>query len=371
MEAKSVRFRDMWDPAEKLSLRPKEKAALTQWVRAPTTPQRTVTRSRIVLAAARGLSNCAIAREVGVSRPTVIKWRRRFEAERLECLPKDRPRPGGGTPPLSEAVVQAVIERTLHHRPEGATHWSTRSMARDRGISRSAVQRIWSAHELKPHLVKTFKLSRDPDFVKKLRDVVGLYRNPPENALVLCCDEKSQIQALNRTQPGLPLKRGRAGTMTHDYRRNGTTTLFAALNVLNGQVIAECRPRHRHQEFLRFLRRLDREVPKELDLHLILDNYQTHKHEKVRRWLARRRRFHFHFIPTSSSWLNLVERWFAELTNKAIRRGSFESVPDLERTIYEFVAHSNGSARPFVWTATANRILKKIKRCKLVAETLY
>lgn len=359
----------MWKPAPKLPITKTQKTTLSKWVRSPTATQRTVTRSRIVLAAARGLSNCEIAREVGVSRPTVIKWRDRFETEGVNCLTVDRPRPGGGTPPLPATVVEDVIETTLHTKPAPATHWTTRSMARAKSISPSAVQRIWSAHELKPHLSKNFKLSRDPDFVKKLRDVVGLYMNPPENALVLCFDEKSQIQALDRTQPGLPLKRGRAGTMTHDYKRNGTTTLFAALNMLDGTVIAECHPRHRHQEFLKFLRRLDREVPKELDLHLILDNYQTHKHAAVRRWLARRKRFHFHFIPTSSSWLNLVERWLAELTNKSIRRGAFESVPSLVRTIYDFVEHYNSDARPFVWTATAAEILKKVNRCKLVAAT--
>ncbi len=226
-----------------------------------------------------------------------------------------------------------MIEATLHEKPPGQTHWSVRSMARAQGISPAAVQRIWVAHGLKPHLVKTFKLSNDPRFVEKLRDVVGLYRNPPENALVLCVDEKSQIQALDRTQPGLPLKRGRAGTMTHDYKRNGTTTLFAALNVLEGTVIAECMGRQRHQEFLRFLKRLDREIPKHLDLHLILDNYQTHKHAAVRAWLERKPRFHFHFIPTSSPWLNLVERWLGGLTTKAIRRGAFQSVNDLVKTI--------------------------------------
>ena len=245
-------------------------------------------------------------------------------------------------------------------------------MARARGISPAAVQRIWAAHGLKPHLVKTFKLSSDPHFVDKLRDVVGLYRNPPENALVLCVDEKSQIQALDRTQPGLPLKRGRAGTMTHDYKqRNGTTTLFAALNVLEGTVIAECMKRHRHQEFLRFLKRLDSEIPKHLDLHLVLDNYQTHKHPEVRKWRARKPRFYFHFIPTSSSWLNLVERWLSELTTKRIRRGVFQSVKDLEQAIYDYVVHSNEAPRPFVWTATADSIIEKVTRCKAISETLH
>ena len=267
--------------------------------------------------------------------------------------------------------MRKVIEATLHEKPPGQTHWSVRSMARAQGISPAAVQRIWVAHGLKPHLVKTFKLSNDPRFVEKLRDVVGLYRNPPENALVLCVDEKSQIQALDRTQPGLPLKRGRAGTMTHDYKRNGTTTLFAALNVLEGTVIAECMGRQRHQEFLRFLKRLDREIPKHLDLHLILDNYQTHKHAAVRAWLERKPRFHFHFVPTSSPWLNLVERWLGGLTTKAIRRGAFQSVNDLVETIYDYVEHRNENSRPFVWTATADSIIAKVTRGKAMLETVH
>jgi len=361
----------MWEPAGKLPIKRNEKALLRRWVKSPTTAQRTVLRSRIVLAATAGHSNSAIAREVGVSRPTVIKWRRRFAEEGTEGLTRDLPRPGGGNPRLSDAMVKAVIEDTLRTKPKGATHWSTRTMAKRHGISPMAVQRIWAAHQLKPHLVRRFKLSTDPDFVEKVRDVVGLYRNPPENALVLCCDEKSQIQALDRTQKSLPLKRGRAGTFTHDYKRNGTTTLFAALNFLDGTVIAECRPRHRHQEFLDFLRRLNRELPKELDLHLILDNYQTHKHPKVRGWLARNRRFHFHFIPTSSSWLNLVERWLADLTNKAIRRGAFPSVKSLEQAIHDFVEQTNGNPRPFIWTATSDSILKKVDRCKQTADTQH
>ena len=360
----------MWEPAERLRVRRKDKALLTQWVNAPTSTQRTVLRSRIVLAAAAGKPNQVIAAELGVSRPTVLLWRKRFAGEGPECLTRDRPR-GHGIPRLPEAKVRAVVEATLHTKPPGETHWSVRSMARAQGISSAAVQRIWAAQGLKPHLVRTFKLSNDPQFVEKLFDVVGLYRNPPENALVLCVDEKSQIQALDRTAPSLPLKRGRAGTMTHDYRRNGTTTLFAALNWLDGTVIAECMKRHRHQEFLRFLKRLDRETPPELDLHLVLDNYTTHKHAAVRRWLARKKRFHFHFIPTSSSWLNMVERWLAKLTTKAIRRGAFPSVKALEQAIYAYVERSNEDPRPFVWTATPQSILDKIDRCKRMLETQH
>lgn len=358
----------MWEPAQRLEIKEEDRALLTRWVDSPTSQQRTVLRSRIVLAAAEGVANRSIATQLGVSRPTVLLWRQRFMEEGPESLTRDRPR-GCGKPPLSEAKVRSVVEATLHEKPRGATHWSVRSMARSQGISPAAVQRIWVAHGLKPHLVKRFKLSTDPEFVEKLRDVVGLYRNPPENALVLCVDEKSQIQALDRTQPGLPLKRGRAGTMTHDYKRNGTTTLFAALNVLDGTVIAECMKRHRHQEFLRFLKRLDREVPQELELHLVLDNYGTHKHPAVGKWLASRTRFHFHFIPTSSSWLNLVERWLSELTTKAIRRGAFHSVKALEEAIYAFVEHSNENPRPFLWTAKPDDILDKINRCKLMSET--
>src|SRR3989441_243878 len=259
----------------------------------------------------------------------------------------------------------------LPTKPPAATHWTVRTMARARGISPASVQRIWAAHGLKPHLVRTFKVSRDPQFVAKVRDVVGLYLNPPEHALVLCVDEKSQIQALDRTQPGLPLKRGRCGTMTHDYKRHGTTTLFAALNVLEGKVIGQCLPRHRHQEFLQFLRRVDRETPPDLDLHLIVDNYATHKHPAVQRWLRRHPRMHLHFTPTSSSWLNLVERWFRDLTDKRIRRGSFHNVKELIRAIQEFLDTYNESPNPFVWTASADAILKKVRRCKAVSETLH
>ena len=360
----------MWEPARKLRATTQQLSQLDKWVGSPTTQQRTVVRSRIVLMAAEGMANHAIARQLGVSRPTVLLWRKRFEQEGPAGLGRDRPR-GSGKPRLSLEKVKEIIEATLHTKPKASTHWSVRTMAKAQGVSPAAVQRIWAAHGLKPHLVRTFKLSRDPHFVEKLRDIVGLYLNPPEHAMVLCFDEKGQVQALDRTQPGLPLKKGRAGTMTHDYKRNGTTSLFAALNVLDGTVIAECMPRQRHQEFLRFLRRLDREIPQHFALHLVLDNYGTHKHPAVQRWLKDHPRFHFHFIPTSSSWLNLVERWLRDLTDKAIRRGAFPSVKDLERTIYAYVEHNNQDPKPFVWTASVNEIIEKVNRGKVKLETLH
>lgn len=360
----------MWEPARRLKVTKQQRTTLETWVASPTTQQRTVLRSQIVLLASEGMANHAIAQQLGVSRPTVLLWRERFAQEGPEGLTRDRPR-GSRIPKLPAKKVKAVVEATLHSKPPGATHWSVRSMAKAQGISPAAVQRIWSAHGLKPHLVRTFKLSNDPHFVDKLHDVVGLYLNPPEHALVLCFDEKSQIQALDRTQPSLPMKKGRAGTMTHDYKRNGTTTLFAALNLLEGTVIAQCMPRHRHQEFLRFLKRLDRETPQGLDVHMVLDNYQTHKHPEVRRWLQGHSRFHFHFIPTSSSWLNLVERWLSELTSKAIRRGAFPSVRSLERAIRDYVRHNNEDPQPFVWTASAEAIIQKVNRGKAKLETLH
>jgi len=267
--------------------------------------------------------------------------------------------------------VREVVERTLQEKPSHATHWSTRSLAAVVQLSPASIQRIWKAHGLKPHRVRTFKLSRDPRFVEKLRDIVGLYLNPPEHALVLSVDEKSQIQALDRTQPGLPMKRGRAGTMTHDYKRNGTTTLFAALNTLDGKVIGQCLPRHRHQEFLKFLRTIDRQTNKGLDLHLIVDNYGTHTHPKVTAWLDKHPRFHMHFTPTSASWLNLVERWFREITDKRIRRGAFNSVDSLVAAIMEYLEANNADPKPFVWTASVKTILSKVKKANEVLETLH
>jgi transposase len=309
-----------------------------------------------------------IARELRISRPTVLLWRQRFVAGGPTGLTEIKPG-RGRKPSISAARVKAIVEATLQTTPSGATHWSCRSMAQAQGVSPASVQRIWDAHGLKPHRVRTFKLSRDPAFVAKLTDVVGLYLNPPDQAVVLCVDEKSQIQALDRTQPGLPMKKGRAGTMPHDYKRYGTTTLFAALNLLEGTVIGQCLPRHRHQEFLKFLRRLERAFPPELALHLILDNYGTHTHPRVQRWLARRPRFHLHFTPTSASWLNLVERWFRELTDKRLRRGVFRSVPELVQAIEAFVAAYNDAPKPFVWTASVDAILAKVNRCKAILET--
>lgn len=360
----------MWAPAKREKATVEQVGQLEAWVSSPTTSQRVVLRSRIVLRAIEGVSNHAIADELAVSRPTVLLWRKRFAKDGPTALLRDLPR-GGGIPRLSDEKVKAVVEATLHTKPAAATHWSVRTMARAQDISSATVQRIWKSHGLKPHLVRTFKLSRDKRFVEKLRDVVGLYLNPPEHALVLSVDEKSQVQALDRTQPGLPLKKGRCGTMTHDYKRNGTTTLFAALNVLEGQVIGQCMARHRHQEFLQFLRRLDSEIPTDLDLHVILDNYSTHKHEKVQRWLQRHPRFQFHFIPTSSSWLNLVERWFRDITQEAIRRGAFPSVDALEATITNYIAEHNKSPKPYVWTAQPDAILAKVARGKAKLETLH
>lgn len=339
-------------------------------LRSRTAQQRVRMRAQIALAAADGRANQVIARDLHVSRPTVLQWRARFTQGGVEALTRDAPR--AGRPRVIDArKVDTVVQATLHSKPEAATHWSVRTMAAAQGISPATVQRIWSAHGLQPHRVETFKLSRDKRFVEKLRDVVGLYLNPPEHALVLSIDEKSQIQALDRTQPGLPLKKGRAGTMTHDYKRHGTTTLFAALNMLDGKVIGECMKRHRHQEFLRFLRRVDRDTPAELDVHFIVDNYATHKHPAVQRWLKRNPRFHMHFIPTASSWLNLVERWFREITTKRIRRGSFPSVAALVDAIEEYLQHNNKNPKPFIWTATVDRILAKVSRCKATLETLH
>jgi len=360
----------MWQTAPTIAITPGQRRTLESWVRAPSTPQSIATRARIILLAGEGISNHEIARRTNASRPTVLLWRRRFEGGGPVALTMIEAGRGRKTS-ISVEKERQIVEATLHTRPKGATHWSCRTMARAQGVSPATVQRIWQAHGLQPHRVKTFKLSTDPRFVEKLTDVVGLYLNPPDKAVVLCVDEKSQIQALDRTQPGLPMKRGRAGTMTHDYKRNGTTTLFAALNVLDGTVIGQCLPRHRHQEFLRFLRRLDREFPPDLGLHLVVDNYGTHTHPAVCRWLAGHARFHLHFTPTSASWLNLVERWFQELTQKRIRRGTFPSARALVSAIHEFLDATNAAPTPFVWTAPGAAILKKVRRGKAVLETLH
>jgi transposase len=332
-------------------------------------PHREVTRAKALLLAGEGVANTAIAGRLGVSASSVVTWRERFAAEGLAKFGEVR-QGRGRKPSIPAEKVDAIVHATLHDRPPGETHWSCRSLAKAQGVSKATVQRIWSARGLQPHRTETFKLSNDKRFEEKLVDVVGLYLNPPQQAVVLCMDEKSQIQALDRTQPSLPMKKGRAGTMTHDYKRNGTTTLFAALNVLTGVVIGQCLPRHRHGEFLKFLRLIDRQVPKGLQIHLILDNYGTHNHENVRAWLAKHPRFHLHFTPTSSSWLNMVERWFRNLTDKAIRRGVFRSVPDLVAAIEAYLEANNNDPKPFVWTATADEILNKVRRGRVTLEQI-
>jgi transposase len=355
---------------ERLLVAATDRERLEKLVADRNTSQKIVWRARIVLAASDGMTAKAIAATVGKSELTVRRWRRRYQAAGVEGLLKDASRPPRRKP-LAATVIKRVVDRTLQEKPPNATHWSLRSMATAAGISRSSVQRIWQAHELKPHRIKTFKVSRDRRFTEKVEDVVGLYLNPPDKALVFSVDEKSQIQALDRTQPGLPMKKGRAGTMTHDYKRNGTTTLFAALNMLDGTVIGECLPRHRHQEFLRFLKRIDKETPADLDLHLIVDNYSTHKTAKVQRWLKRRKRFHLHFTPTSASWLNMVERFFAEITDKRIRRGVFKSVAELECAIMDYLEKHNANPKPFVWTKSAGEILEKVAKAKQALESVH
>jgi transposase len=360
----------MWDICEALEISEEQRGVLETWIAARNSPQKVVFRSRIVLAAASGISNRQIALELKTSRPTVILWRNRFLQGGTAALTEDAP--GRGRPAqITAAKVKKIVEATLHTTPKAATHWSVRTMAKAQDISPATVQRIWDANGLQPHRARTFKLSKDKQFVEKLNDVVGLYLNPPNKALVLCVDEKSQIQALERSQPGLPLKKGRCGTMTHDYKRHGTTTLFAALNILDGTVIGECMPRHRHQEYLKFLRKLDRDTPSGLELHLIVDNYSTHKHDDVTAWLAKHPRFHIHYTPTSSSWLNLVERWFRELTLKRLRRGNFTGVKELIAAINQYMNQNNKQPKPFVWTATAQQIIDKLNRCKGISETLH
>jgi transposase len=340
---------------------PAHRARLTSIIGDRNSSAKAVWRARIILATADGHGTNEIMRLTGKSKPCVWRWQERYIAEGVDGLLRDKTRPSR-VPPLPETTRLAVLAKTANETPRNATHWSRETMAAEMGISASSVGRIWREAGLKPHLVKSFKLSNDPEFEAKVTDVVGLYMNPPDRALVLCVDEKSQIQALDRTQPGLPLKRGRAATMTHDYKRHGTTTLFAALDVASGLVIGECLPRHRAKEFLRFLRRIDRAVRRDLDVHLILDNYGTHKTTEVKAWLAKHPRFHCHFTPTSASWLNLVERFFAEITRKRIRRGTFNSVADLEDAIHDYLLHHNAKPKPFMWTKTAERILERERR---------
>jgi transposase len=356
--------------AVSIVLSAEERDELEKLARGRKVAVRVVERARIVLLAAEGKQNREIAEISGATRRTVGIWRRRFAEKRIAGILKDAPR-AGRLRSIGEAVIREIVRKTTQETPVAGTHWSTRSLAKVMGLSPSTIGRIWRRHGLKPHLTRTFKLSRDPKFVEKLEDVIGLYLNPPEHALVFSVDEKSQIQALDRTQPGLPLVPGRCGTMTHDYKRHGTTTLFTALNTLDGKVIGTCMPRHRHQEWIKFLGLIDRETPKSQEIHLIADNYATHKHPKVQAWLERHPRFQIHFTPTSASWLNMVERFFRDLTENRLRRGIFRSVEDLIAAIHEYLARHNEDPKPFIWTKTASDILEKVTRARqaLVKDT--
>ena len=360
-EGKSAIVFAMTDGGTTIILNESERRALERLVANRNTPAKVVWRAKIVLAAARRLGTMAICKESGTTKKTVWRWQQRYAEAGIEGLKRDKTRPPG-TPPLSDEIKAKVLTKTATETPPDATHWSVRAMAKEMGISHTSVQRIWQEAGLKPHLVRTFKISNDPEFEEKVTDVVGLYMNPPDKALVLCVDEKSQIQALDRSQPGLPLKPGRAATMTHDYKRHGTTTLFAALDVRTGLVVGECLARHRAKEFLRFLRKIDRATKKSLDLHLVLDNYATHKTPEVKAWLAKHPRFHLHFTPKGASWMNLVERFFAQITTKRIRRGVFRSVAELQDAIRDYLDRHNADPKPFVWTKTADTILAKERR---------
>jgi transposase len=354
-------------PKAELVLSDEERQTLERWARRPKSSQQLALRSRIVLACAGDRMNQQVAAELRVTIQTVGKWRARFVARRLDGL-LDEPRPGAPRT-ISDEQVEKVITKTLETKPEHATHWSTRGMAKATGLSQTAISRIWRAFNLQPHRTETFKLSTDPLFIDKVRDVVGLYLNPPDRAIVLCVDEKSQVQALDRSQPLLPMSCGQVERQTHDYVRHGTTSLFAALDVATGKVIGKCHQQHRHQEFIKFLELIDERIPEEpgLSIHLVMDNYATHKTPKVKRWFARRPRYHVHFIPTSSSWLNQVERFFAEITEKRIRRGAFRSVQALRTAIEDYLDHHNRKARPFAWTADADLILSRVKTiCKRI-----
>ena len=357
-------------PGISIDLSSADRLRLEALVRDWNTAQKHVWRARIVLLSATGMGTNAIMRETGKSKTCVWRWQERFAEEGVEGLLRDKTRPSR-IAPLPPEVAERVVELTFTEPPAEATHWTGAMMAEAVGISVSSVHRIWRAHGLQPHRVRRFKLSNDPEFVTKLRDVVGLYVDPPAHAIVLSVDEKSQIQALDRTQPGLPLKNGRAGTMTHDYKRNGTTTLFAALNVLDGTVIGRCMQRHRHQEFLRFLNAIEREVPVGKMVHVILDNYAAHKHPKVRAWLARHPRFVFHFVPTSCSWLNAVEGYFARLSRRRLKRGVFRSVVDLQTAINRFIAETNDDPKPFVWTADPDKIIAAVRRGHQLLDSIH
>jgi transposase len=347
--------------ARPVVLEPEQKKALEGGARARSASSRSVERARIVLLAGAGLQDQQIAAQLKITPEKAARWRNRFLDGGMSALDKDAPRPGR-TRTITPDKVREVVRMTTQEKPAKATHWSTRTMAEASGLSEKSVRRIWHKHGLKPHLIRTFKVSNDLLFAEKLETIVGLYMNPPEHAIVLCVDEKSQIQALDRTQPGLPLKKGRCGTMTHDYKRNGTATLFAALNTLDGSVISMCDDRHRHQEWLKFLRVIDDVTPPDKSIHLIADNYATHKHPKVQRWLARHPRFRVHFTPTSSSWLNMVERFFRDLTQNRLRRGVFRDVEELVMAIIDYVDKHNDKPKPFVWTAKAADILEKVTR---------
>jgi len=345
-----------------------EREALERWSRRPKTAQALAQRARIVLACAAGVTNADVSAQVRVTRQTVGRWRARFLKKRLDGL-LDEPRPGAPRK-ITDAHVERVITMTLESTPREATHWSTRSMAKSCGLSQTAVSRIWRAFALQPHRSETFKLSKDPLFIEKVRDIVGLYLNPPDKALVLCADEKSQVQALDRTQPLLPMRPGQVERRTHDYVRHGTTSLFAALDVKSGKVIGECHRRHRAREFRKFLGTIDASVPARLDVHLILDNYGTHKTPSIRRWLVRHPRFHLHFTPTSASWMNLVERWFGLLTERQIRRGTHRSTRELEEAIMAYLNSNNKHPKPFVWTKTADEIFASIARfCQRISNS--
>ena len=350
-----------------ITLNEQEKIELEQAISSRMTPVRLVSRAKAILMASDRTPSYKIAEALEVTAATIGQWRRRYAKYHMSGIVKDRPRGAnhGGKKTIEQAKLrEKIIKKTTQEKPEGATHWSTRIMARAMGTTHSFVSRVWQGAGLKPHLHKYFKVSKDPNFEEKLRDVIGLYLNPPEKAVVFCVDGKSSIQALDRTQPGLPMKKGRCGTMTHDYKRHGTSTLFAALNAATGEVIGACKKRHRHEEFLSFLKKVKKETSSELDLHIIVDNYATHKHENVRKWLKRNKRMQLHFIPTSSSWLNLVERFFGLLTEKALRRGVFTSVKELEAKIKSFIDQHNNESKPFVWTKSANRILEKVDRAR-------
>jgi transposase len=357
----------MWETAPRLEVDKQDADLMDQLIRCGSTPQQSVLRMRIVPGSAEGVSNSQMASDLGTTRSTVIKWRERYRKHGLEGILEDAPRSGRRKTITAEKEAE-IVQATLRTKPADATHWSTRTMAAAQGVSDTTVHRIWNAHRLQPHRVETFKLSRDPRFAEKVRDIVGLYMNPPDKALVLCVDEKSQIQALDRTQPMLPLRPNLPERQTHDYKRHGTTTLFAALNALDGTVVGECQTRHRNQEFVRFLKKINRSVPADLDVHVILDNYGTHTHANVQQWLEQHPRYHLHFTPTGASWLNLVERFFSEITERRLRRGTFRSVPELVGAITSYIKSRNRSPKPFVWTTNASEIIRKVRRCAAISE---